>query len=145
MHLFGEVSFNPNKYLKTRYNFSRKNNFKDTNFENFITDLYFNNFEISFDYLNENNLEEKNSYILNSARYNFNESNNISFSTRQNKTTNLTEYYNLIYQYKNDCLEAAIEYNKSYYSDREIKPEESIFFRVKIIPFGETSTTNLIN
>lgn len=144
-NLFGEVSFNPNKYLKTRYNFSRKNNFKDTNFENFITDLYFNNFEISFDYLNENNLEEKNSYILNSARYNFNESNNISFSTRQNKTTNLTEYYNLIYQYKNDCLEAAIEYNKAYYSDREIKPEESIFFRVKIIPFGETSTSNLIN
>ena len=43
--------------------------------------------------------------------------------------TDLTEYYDLIYQYKMDCLTAGIEYKKSYYSDESIKPEESIFFQ----------------
>ena len=50
-----------------------------------------------------------------------------------------------MYQYKNDCLAAAIEYNKDYYSDRELKPTESIFFKLTIIPFGQTNSPNLKN
>ena len=50
-------------------------------------------------------------------------------TSRKNKATDITEYYNFIYQYKNDCLAASIEYNKDYYDDRDIKPEESIFFK----------------
>ena len=50
-----------------------------------------------------------------------------------------------MYQYKNDCLAASIEYNKDYYSDRDIKPEESIFFKLTIIHFGESSSPNLKN
>lgn len=73
------------------------------------------------------------------------ESNNLSFSTRENKAKDLTEYYNLIYQYKNDCLSASIEYNKEYYNDNDIKPEETLFFKLNIIPFGETSSPNLRN
>lgn len=38
---------------------------------------------------------------------------------------------------------ASLEYNKEFYSDRDIKPEETIFFKLTIIPFGETSTPNL--
>ena len=45
-----------------------------------------------------------------------------------------------MYQYKNDCLAASIEYNKSYYSDADIKPEETIFLKLTIIPFGATRT-----
>ena len=48
-----------------------------------------------------------------------------------------------MYQYRNDCLIASIEYKKDYYEDRDIKPEESIFFKLSIVPFGETSTPNL--
>ena len=40
-----------------------------------------------------------------------------------------------MYQYKNDCLAASVEYNKDYYDDNDIKPEESIFFKLTIIPF----------
>ena len=57
--------------------------------------------------------------------------------------TDLIEFYNLVYQYKNDCLAASVEYKKEYYSDREIKPEESVFFKLSIIPFGSTSSPNL--
>ena len=48
-----------------------------------------------------------------------------------------------MYQYKNDCLSASIEYNKEYYNDRDIKPSESVFLKLTIIPFGSTSSPNL--
>ena len=48
----------------------------------------------------------------------------------KNKETNITEYYNLVYQYGNDCLIAALEYNKDYYNDRDVKPAENLFFKL---------------
>ena len=143
-NFFSEIKYTPNKFLTTSYNASTKNNFYEVNYENFSTKISINNFVTTFDYLNENNSSENISYLLNKTTYDFNDSNLISFSTRENKKTNLTEYYNLIYQYKNDCLRASIEYNKEYYDDRDIKPEESIFFKLSIMPFGQTSTPNLI-
>ena len=77
--------------------------------------------------MNENNTKEKNSYISNSTSYNLDSSNSIIFSTREDKKTNLTEFYKLIYQHKNDCLAASIEYNKDYYNDRDLNTSESIF------------------
>ena len=74
------------------------------------------------------------------TKYSLNDSNSVAFSTRQNKKEDLTEYYNLMYQYKNDCLAASVEYNKDYYTDRDLKPEESIYLKLTIIPFGEAST-----
>ena len=93
--------------------------------------------------MNENNLEEGASFLSNKTSYIINKSNNISFETRENKKTSLTEFYNLIYQYRNDCLIAAIEYNKDYYTDRDLKPDESIFLKLTIVPFGQTSSPNL--
>ncbi len=142
---FGEISYSPNKIFTTKYNASIKNNLSDISYENFSTEISLNNFVTTFDYLNENNSASKNSYLVNKTKYSFDDSNSIMFSTRKNKTTDLTEYYNFIYQYKNDCLAASIEYNKDYYDDRDIKPEESIFFKLTIIPFGETSSPNLKN
>ena len=141
-NFFAEATFKPNKYFTSKYNISTKNNLYDINYENLSAEININNFVTSFDYLNENNLDN-NSYLLNKTSYKFNESKSISFSTRQNKKTNLTEYYNLMYQYKNDCLIASVEYKKDYYEDRDIKPDESIFFKLSIVPFGETSTPNL--
>ena len=51
----------------------------------------------------------------NKTTFNFDEKNFITFKTRENKEIDLTEYYDLIYEYKNDCLVAGIKYNKTYY------------------------------
>ncbi len=142
-NFFGEIDYNPNDFLTMKYSTSVKNNLKDVNYQNLITQLSLNNFVTTFDYLNENNTKDKNSYLLNTTSYALNRSNNLIYSTRKNKTLDLTEYYNLMYQYKNDCLAASIEYNKEYYDDRDIKPEENIFLKLTIIPFGETSSPNL--
>ena len=144
-NIFSEITFNPNEFFTTNYNSSMRNNLRDTNYENLITEFRVNNFVTTFDYLNENNTNAKNSYIQNKSTYSIDDNNSLSFSTRKNKSTDLTEYYNFMYQYKNDCLAASIEYNKDYYSDRDLKPDESVFFKLTIIPFSETSTPNLKN
>ena len=132
---FYETILSPNEFINLKYNSAVKNNLSDIAYENLITEFKVNNFVTTFDYLNENNTKDKNSYITNTTKYILDESNSLSFSTRENKTSDLTEYYNLMYQYKNDCLAASIEYNKDYYNDRDLKPTESIFFKLTIIPF----------
>ena len=73
----------------------------------------------------------------------FDDSNFLSFSTRRNRKINLTEFYDLIYEYKNDCLTAAIQYNKDYYSDNELKPTEEIFFSISIVPLTTLNTPSV--
>mgnify|MGYP001342667772 CR=1 FL=1 len=142
-NFLGEINYNPIENFSLKYNTSVMNNIRDINYENLVTEISINNFVTTFDYLNENNTFDQNSYLLNTTKYKFNDSNNISFSTRENKTSDLTEYYNIMYQYKNDCLSASVEYNKDYYNDRDVKPEENIFLKLTIIPIGETSSPNL--
>ena len=141
-NFFSEIKYAPSQYFTARYNTTTKNNLKDINYENLITEININNFVTTFDYLNENT-SNKNSYLLSKFKLDLNNSNNISFATRENKTTDLVEYYNFMYQYKNDCLAASIEYNKEYYNDKDVKPEENIFLKLTIIPFGETSSPDL--
>ena len=144
-NFFSEISYSPNNIITTKYNTSIKNNLSDVNYENLITEFKLNNIVTTFDYLNENDTVDKNSYLKNTTKLIIDNFNSLSFSTRENKKSNLTEYYNLVYQYKNDCLAASIEYNKDFYSDRDLKPEENIFFKLTIIPFGESSSPNLRN
>ena len=72
--------------------------------------------------------------INNSTSYRVNDNNYITFNTRRNRKLNLTEYYDLVYQYKNDCLIAGVKYKKNYYQDRDIKPTENLFFTVTLFP-----------
>ncbi|MDB4081623.1 hypothetical protein N9500_01695 [Candidatus Pelagibacter sp.] len=138
----GNFILNPSKYISLNYDYSIDENLSDTNYQSLSSTITVNNFVTTFEYVNENNFNE-NSFLSNETTYNFDESFSIGFDTRSNKETNITEYYNLIYQYKNDCLIAAVEYNKDYYSDRALKADESIFFKLTIIPFGETRSHNL--
>ena len=90
----------------------------------------------------ENNSQNQEGFLSNKTSYEIDKSNKLSFETRENKKTKLTEFYNLIYQYRNDCLAAAIEYNKDFYNDGELEPEENIFFKLTIIPFGRATSPN---
>ena len=39
-----------------------------------------------------------------------------------------------VYEYKNDCLTAGIKYNKTYYSDGDLKPSENLLFTITLVP-----------
>ena len=53
------------------------------------------------------------------------------------------EFYDLYYSYANDCLEAAIACDKSYYIDSDLKPEKQLLFSLTIIPFGKVNTPGI--
>ena len=65
---------------------------------------------------------------------NFDENNFLTFKTRRNRKISLTEYYDLVYEYQNDCLTAGIKYQKTYYQDRDLKPKEDLFFTITLFP-----------
>ena len=139
----GIFDYKYNDNLKFNYDFSLKNNLMDKNYELFGFEYYLKNLSTKFEYLNENNTSLKNSYLKNETRYNFNDKNSLVFETSENKEKSFTEFYNLIYQYENDCLKAGIEYNKEYYSDQDLKPSENLLFKLTILPFGGFNTPNL--
>ena len=58
---------------------------------------------------------------------------------------NITEFYKLIYEYKNDCLTASVKYNKEYYTNNSLKPNEELFFNITLVPLGSTATENIID
>ena len=138
--IVGNFNFQPNNNFTINYDFSADNNLETMNYTKVETKLNINNFITSFEFLEENNEIGTDSYLLGDIKYNFNNKNSIAYNTRRNRKTNLTEYYNLIYEYKNDCLVAAIEYNKDYYQDRDLQPNEEIFFSLTITPFTSVNS-----
>ena len=141
--LVGNFNFQPNNNFKINYDFSFDNNLETTNFSKIETEMKINNFITSFDFLEENNDIGSDSYLLSDVSYIFDKNNSISYNTRRNRKIDLTEYYNLIYEYKNDCLIAGIEYKKEYYKDRDLKPSEQIFFSLTFTPFTSISSPGL--
>tara|TARA_Y100001949_G_scaffold165127_1_gene160592 strand:- start:121 stop:2520 length:2400 start_codon:yes stop_codon:yes gene_type:complete len=141
--IIGRVKFNLINNLNFEYNFMMDNNFDRTNYNSVLADISVNNFVTSFEYLEESALVGNKGFISNNTSYSFDENNSLTFSTRRNREIDLTEFYNLVYQYENDCLKAALEYNKTFYSDGDIEPEEQLFFSLTIVPFTKINTTNL--
>ena len=131
----GSLLFEPNDNLKLDYNFSLDNDFSSTNYNLLKADFTVNKFVTSFEYLQENDEVGSQSYFSNNMKLGLTSSSSLKYKTRRNRKTDLTEYYNLIYEYKNDCLTAAIQYNKNYYSDKDLKPTEEIFLSISIVPF----------
>ena len=69
-----------------------------------------------------------------------NNSNNLSFDLKKNLETDSTEFYNLAYNYVNDCLKAGLVYRREFYNDSELEAENSLMFKVTLSPFGEISS-----
>ncbi len=134
-NIVGESTLKVNEFIDLNYNFLADNNLGKFNYHKVKSNFKINNFVTSFEFLEENNDIGNDSFIANETSLTIDDSNSLLFRTRKNKKTNLTEYYDLIYQYKMDCLTAGLEYKKTYYSDGALEPKESIFFSITIMPF----------
>lgn len=136
-NLFGSISNNFSDYFNLKYNFAVNNNLNTIEYNNLSAEFSFNNFTSKFDFLEERGVMGDNNFIENNTSYSINNQNYITFKTRRNRKLNLTEYYDLVYQYKNDCLSAGIKYKKTYYEDRDLKPSENLFFTISLIPLTD--------
>ncbi len=133
-NLFGSISNNFSDYFNLKYNFAVNNNLNTIEYNNVSAEFSFNNLTSKFDFLEERGVMGNNNFVENNTSYSINNQNYITFKTRRNRKLNLTEYYDLVYQYKNDCLSAGIKYKKTYYEDRDLKPSENLFFTISLIP-----------
>ena len=132
--MFGSVENHLHENLRIKYNFALDNDFNRLEYNDLSTTLNFSNFETTINFIEENGEMGNDSVIENSFLYNLNTSNSLKFNTRRNRKLNLTEYYDLVYEYKNDCLTAGIKYKKTYYEDRDLKPSENLLFTITLFP-----------
>ena len=113
------------------------------NYNEVSTELNFGKVDFNLDYLEERNHVGNENYIKTGITLNLTNSSTLGFKTKKNYKTESTEYYNLSYQYLNDCLAAGIEFNRSFYSDRDLEPNDTLIFKISILPFGGISSPSI--
>jgi len=145
-NLFGKIDYNLSEVVNLNYDFALDNNL--STFEknsiglglSFLRNLENENkprITTNFMFTEKNGKFGDTNVLENSTTLNFNEENFLTFNTRRNRKINFTEYYDLVYEYKNDCLVAGIKYKKSYYEDRDLKPKEDLLFTITFFPITQ--------
>ena len=142
-NIFGQLSFKPNKIFSLDYDFSLTNDLDVLEYNSVDFKFNYNKLSTNFNYLQEKGAIGRTNILENTTKYNFNKDNSILFSTRRNRNLDLTEYYDLVYEYQNDCLVAGVKYKKNYYSDADIKPVEELFFSITIVPLTTFSPSKM--
>ena len=143
-NFFGGANFYPSNNISLNYDFSLTDNLNELQYSSLVANFNYNKFSTKFDFIEERGVIGQTNLIQNFSKYAFNRENSLTFNTRKNRRTNLTEFYDLVYEYKNDCLIASLKYNKNYYNDSDIKPVEELFFTITIVPLTTFSPDKLL-
>ncbi len=145
-NIFGSITNNFSDNFELNYKFAVDPNLNEIQYNDINATFSLNNFVTKFNFIKETDDMGDKNLIDNVTSYIFNQNNSISFNTRRNRKLNLTEYYDLVYEYKNDCLIAGVKYKKTYYEDRDLKPSEDLLFTITLIPLTtyETKVDKLI-
>ena len=133
-NIFGSISNKLNKNIILDYNFAINGDDNTFEYNNLSASFNLNNFFTKFSFIEEGGQMGSSNSLENIFEYKVDKNNFFSFKTRRNRKINLTEYYDLVYEYKIDCLTAGIKYNKTYYEDRDLKPSENIYFTISLFP-----------
>jgi LPS-assembly protein len=140
----GKATYNINNKLDVNYNFSLDQNYKEFNYNEIGTNYYMDDkVKFNFSYLQEKNHIGNQEFVSSGIDYKINDSAELSFSTKRNLLTNSAEFYNLSYNYINDCLKAGIAYRREFYTDRDIEPNNTLMFTISIIPFAEINSPSI--
>ncbi|WP_440633935.1 LPS-assembly protein LptD [Candidatus Pelagibacter sp. HIMB1485] len=135
-NLFGSISNNFSENVSISYNFALDNDFNTLENNSIGLDFSINNFVTKFDFKESNGEMGDSNVIKNSTSFDFNDGNSLIFETRRNRKISLTEYYDLVYEYRNDCLTAGFKYRKTYYRDRDLRPKEDLFLTLTLFPLS---------
>ena len=133
-NLFGSITNKMSDKVQLDYNFAIDNDL--STFENNQIGLKFslNNLITNFSFSESNGEMGDSNSISNSTLLKIDDNNYFTFETTRNRKISLTEYYDLVYEYKNDCLTAGFKYRKTYYSDRDAKPTEDLLLTLTLFP-----------
>ena len=138
--IVGQSKYNFTDDLQVKYNFSIDQNYSNFNYNELGLDLKLNNTKFNISYLEEKNHIGNQEYVKTGLDLEINDSNTLSFSTKRNILSSSAEFYNLSYNYINDCLKAGIVFRREFYNEKDVEPENSIMFTISILPFGEITS-----
>ena len=141
--LVGEAKYSFKDNYNLKYKFALDQNYNDFNFNEIGTDMKFGPVNFDFNYLQENKHIGNQDYFKTKIDIDYKESGLLSFETKRNLITNSSEFYNLSYEYINDCLRAGLVYRREFYNDSELEPENSLMFKVTLTPLGTIDTPSL--
>ena len=136
-NIFGASNFNFSKYFNLDYNFALDNDTETFEYNSVGLNFNYERISSNFDFIEENGKMGDSNALENTTKIDFNDNNYLTFKTRRNRKINLTEFYDLVYEYKNDCLTAGIKYKKTYYQDRDYKPKEDLLFTITLYPLTQ--------
>lgn len=129
--------YSMSKNIDLNYIFSIDNDLSTFERNGIGASFDFNKFSTSVNFTDTEGKLGNSSTLENSFKFNFDENNALTYRTRRNREISLTEYYDLVYEYKNDCLTAGVKYKKSYYRDRDLKPSENLLFTISFFPLTQ--------
>ena len=141
--LVGNTKYTINDKFSLNYNFALDQNYGDFNYNEIGTKANLNNFNIDVSYLEEKKHIGNNEYVKSKIDYILNNDTNLSYEFKRNLITDSSEFYNLSYEYFNDCLRAGLVYRREFYTDSEIEAENSLMFKITLTPFGNINSPKL--
>ena len=133
-NLFGSINSKFSDNFSLEYDFSLDNDYNTLEYNSINPKISINNLVTTFNFTETNGERGDTNFLSTTIDYNLGGKNSFQFKTRRNRKINLTEYYDLVYEYKNDCLTAGIKYKKTYYSDGDLKPKEDLLFTITLFP-----------
>ena len=138
--LVGVSNYKINDSFKVNYNFSIDQNYEQINYNELGTTFNTDLIKVDFNYLKETKHMGDQEYFK--TKFDIAKSNNnvFSFETKRNLVKNSSEFYNLSYEYINDCLRAGLVYRREFYADSELEPENSLMFKITLTPFGDINS-----
>ena len=141
--IVGQAKYNINNKLNLNYNFSIDQGYKTFNYNEAGADFAFNKAKFNVSYLQEKDHIGNQEFFQTGVDLKLNMSSELSFNTKRNLLTSSAEFYNLSYNYINDCLKAGIAYRREFYTDRDIEPANTLMFTISIIPFAQINSPGL--
>ena len=141
--VLGKATYNVNSNFNLNYDFSIDQSYKTFNYNEISANFNFNKTKFNVSYLEEKDHIGSSEYLESGVNFLFRNSGEVSFNTRRNILTDSAAFYNLIYNYINDCLKAGIAYRREFYTDRDVEPEDSLMFRISLIPFADLKSPNI--
>ena len=135
--IVGDIFYKFDDKFELNYNFSYDRDLDFSNYDAISAKFGVNKVVTTFDYITENH-ELGNSEILNNnTQVEFNKEHSLKFGTTKDLKDDFTQFYKLAYKYETDCLSASFEYEKKFFRDGSLVPDESLFFLIRFIPFAD--------
>ena len=141
--IVGESSYSLTEKFNLNYNFALDQNINDFNYNEIGMGYNDGPLKIDFNYLSEKKHIGDQDYFKTQISLKNKDKGLLNFSTKRNLITNSSEFYDLSYEYLNDCLRAGLVYRREFYNDSEIEPEDSLMFKLTLVPFGSLDSPKL--